>query len=66
MPLCDGLEATRRIRLEEARTKSSKLRVVGLTGNARSTQIEAALASGMSAVTTKPYNMSSLLSQLRS
>lgn len=52
----DGLKASRAIRLMEKQgQRTGRQRIVGLTGNARNAQKEAALAAGMNCVVTKPY-----------
>jgi len=56
MPIMDGLQATRAIRLAEQQgERSGHQRIVGLTGNARVEQKQAALDAGMETVVTKPY-----------
>lgn len=56
MPVMDGLAATRAIRQAEREGKrSGHQRIVGLTGNARNAQRQAALDAGMDTVLTKPY-----------
>lgn len=56
MPVLDGLAATRKIRLDEKEgRRTGHQRIVGLTGNARSAQKDAALEAGMDLVVTKPY-----------
>ncbi|CEQ40499.1 SPOSA6832_02119, partial [Sporobolomyces salmonicolor] len=56
MPVLDGLRATRTIRLDERQgRRTGHQRIVGLTGNARSAQKQAALDAGMDVVLTKPY-----------
>jgi CheY-like chemotaxis protein len=53
MPVMNGLECTRRIREEEKITKK-KVRIVGLSGNARQEHYEEAINSGMDAYLVKP------------
>ena len=47
MPVLDGLSATREIRRSEREEGRPPVRVVGLTGNARSEQIQLALEAGL-------------------
>lgn len=54
MPVMDGLEATRRIRALP--TAKSAVPIIGLTGNARDTERDSALASGMSDYIVKPVS----------
>ncbi|GAA5893268.1 PAS domain-containing hybrid sensor histidine kinase/response regulator [Sporobolomyces salmoneus] len=66
MPVLDGLAATRKIRLdEEEGRRTGHQRIVGLTGNARSAQKEAALEAGMDLVVTKPYKVPELIAKIR-
>ncbi|WP_373975663.1 CHASE domain-containing protein [Chitinibacter sp. SCUT-21] len=54
MPNMDGLEATSRIRRHE---RHQHLVIIALTAGAFTSQREAALAAGMNAVITKPFNV---------
>ncbi|GJN89908.1 hypothetical protein Rhopal_002897-T1 [Rhodotorula paludigena] len=66
MPVMDGLEASRAIRLmEQQGQRTGRQRIVGLTGNARNAQKEAALAAGMNCVVTKPYKVPDLIARIR-
>ncbi|GAA5988813.1 hypothetical protein JCM11641_004861 [Rhodosporidiobolus odoratus] len=66
MPIMDGLAATRAIRLAEQRgERTGHQRIVGLTGNARNAQKDAALEAGMDAVVTKPYKVPDLIEKIR-
>ncbi|GAA5955090.1 hypothetical protein JCM3765_003192 [Sporobolomyces pararoseus] len=66
MPVLDGLAATRKIRLDEKEgRRTGHQRIVGLTGNARSAQKEAALEAGMDLVVTKPYKVPQLVAKIR-
>eukprot|EP01114_Cavostelium_apophysatum_P015317 TRINITY_DN4142_c0_g2_i1.p1 TRINITY_DN4142_c0_g2~~TRINITY_DN4142_c0_g2_i1.p1 ORF type:complete len:2014 (-),score=552.22 TRINITY_DN4142_c0_g2_i1:163-6204(-) len=56
MPVMGGLEATRRIRELEKEKKRTKVPIVGLSGNARSAQIDEAMTCGMDDYLTKPYH----------
>ncbi|KAI5476613.1 histidine kinase [Pseudohyphozyma bogoriensis] len=64
MPIRDGLSATKVIRAQEDTEPwpSRKMRIIGLTGNARPAQMEIALDAGMDMVVTKP---SELFAKLR-
>ncbi|SCZ97964.1 BZ3500_MvSof-1268-A1-R1_Chr7-3g09652 [Microbotryum saponariae] len=64
MPVMDGLGATRAIRAVEERDKSRKMRIVGLTGNAREAQIKMGLQAGMDDVVTKPYKVPDLMKRI--
>jgi signal transduction histidine kinase/ActR/RegA family two-component response regulator len=64
MPEMDGLEATRRIRAEEARRGSARTPILALTAHASQTQHEQCLAQGMDSVITKPVNLPSLLREI--
>ncbi|GAA5888315.1 hypothetical protein JCM5296_003285 [Sporobolomyces johnsonii] len=66
MPVLDGLRATRAIRLDEYQgRRTGHQRIVGLTGNARSAQKQAALEAGMDYVLTKPYKVHDLVEKIR-
>ncbi|GAA6008908.1 hypothetical protein JCM11491_003831 [Sporobolomyces phaffii] len=66
MPVLDGLAATRKIRLDEKEgRRTGRQRIVGLTGNARSAQKDAALEAGMDLVVTKPYKVPELIAKIR-
>jgi two-component system, sensor histidine kinase and response regulator len=64
MPEMDGLEATRRIREEEARRGSVRTPILALTAHASQAQQEQCLAQGMNSVITKPVNMPNLLREI--
>lgn len=55
MPVMDGLEATRRIREEEA-IHGGHVSIVALTANAERDDLAACLAAGMDAVLCKPMH----------
>ena len=61
MPVLDGLEATRRIRLEPA---LAGLPVIALTAGALSSAHEHALAAGMNDFITKPFEVETLLASI--
>ncbi|GAA5852003.1 hypothetical protein JCM9279_007055 [Rhodotorula babjevae] len=66
MPIMDGLQATRAIRLAEQQgERTGHQRIVGLTGNARIEQKQAALDAGMETVVTKPYKVPDLVARIR-
>ncbi|KAG8934136.1 hypothetical protein FRC02_010513 [Tulasnella sp. 418] len=66
MPVMDGLTATREIRrLEISGELTGKNRIIALTGNARSGQVDSALASGMDMVLIKPYKLDELIQAIR-
>ncbi|BGP14900.1 hypothetical protein JCM10213v2_002855 [Rhodosporidiobolus nylandii] len=65
MPIMDGLAATRAIRLSEQQgQRRGHQRVVGLTGNARQAQRQAAIEAGMDTVVTKPYKIPDLIEKI--
>ncbi|SCV70571.1 BQ2448_3333 [Microbotryum intermedium] len=64
MPVLDGLGAPRAIRSLEDRDKSRKMKITGLTGNAREAQIKMWLEAGMDDVVTKPYKVPDLMKRI--
>jgi signal transduction histidine kinase len=66
MPEMDGLEAARRIRLEEADRGLARTPILALTAHASKTQHDQCLAHGMDSVTTKPVSMPDLLREIAS
>jgi signal transduction histidine kinase/CheY-like chemotaxis protein len=64
MPEMDGLEATRRIRAEEACRSLARTPILALTAHASQTHREQCLAVGMDAVLTKPIKLPSLLREI--
>jgi signal transduction histidine kinase/CheY-like chemotaxis protein len=60
MPELDGLEATRLIRTEEARSGSRRLPIVALTASALEQDERAALGAGVDALLTKPVEFAAL------
>lgn len=54
MPVMDGITAAINIRQREQETGRKPCVIIGLSGNARSEQVDAALASGMDEYLTKP------------
>jgi len=67
MPICDGITCIRQIRLLEAEgLLGGHVAVVAVTANARIEHVQAALAAGMDAVTTKPYRLEDLVEKMES
>ena len=60
MPVCDGLEATRMIRLAEIRESKPKIRIVALTANAMSGDRQECFNAGMDGFLAKPIPVSAL------
>ena len=60
MPILNGLEATKIIRLQEQEFKRSTTPIIGLSGNAGETHMTKALQSGMNGYLTKPYKIEEL------
>lgn len=56
MPVMGGLEATRLIRKLEQTTNRKPVPIVGLSGNARSSQVSSAVEMGMDGYLTKPVH----------
>ncbi|MDO5116477.1 MAG: response regulator [Synergistaceae bacterium] len=65
MPLMDGYEATRRIRLLEGRPDAASLPIVAMTANAFVEDVEAALKAGMNGHIAKPVNLAELYETLK-
>ncbi len=63
MPIMDGIEATRRIRLSE-RSYLKNVPIVALTANAFNEDVERCLAAGMNAHLAKPFRISDIVSAL--
>lgn len=65
MPVMGGLECISKIRqAEEDGTISGHVPVIAVTANALSMHAEAAMKAGMDGITTKPYRMDDLVSQI--
>lgn len=60
MPLMDGLEATRRIRQQEAAESLSRLPILALTANVQREDIDGCLAAGMDGYLSKPFDRDAL------
>ena len=61
MPVMGGLEATQKIRKNESQSPAhGPVPIIGLSGNARQEQIDAALNTGMNTYLTKPYEKNEL------
>ena len=64
MPEMDGLEATRRIRAEEAASGRARTPIIALTANAMAHQIRECVAAGMDGHVSKPLEASKLFQAL--
>ena len=64
MPGLDGLEATRILRVEEARAGVAPVRIVALTANAFDEDRQAARAAGLDDFMTKPIDAAALAALL--
>jgi CheY-like chemotaxis protein len=64
MPQLDGLEATRRIRVEEARLGAPSCRIVALTANGLKQDEAAARAAGFDGFIAKPFAFDALAALL--
>jgi PAS domain S-box-containing protein len=60
MPVMNGLEATQKIRTDEQQAHKPRTPIIGLSGNARTEQIEQARAAGMDEYMTKPFHHQTL------
>jgi CheY-like chemotaxis protein len=65
MPELSGVDATRRIRAEEAEVGRPRVPIVGLTANAMSHQLKEYRAAGMDEVLTKPIELPKLIGVLQ-
>ena len=65
MPVLDGLEATRRIRAEEAEQQRRRVTIIAMTANAREEDRQVCLAAGMDDFVSKPIRMANLVEKLR-
>jgi len=67
MPVMDGLTCVRKIREHEATGHIlSHVPVIAITANARSEQINIAMAAGMDTVVTKPFRIPDLVPRMQS
>jgi signal transduction histidine kinase len=64
MPVMDGLEATRRMRAQEALGGRVRTPIVALTAHASQAHREQYLAQGMDSVITKPVNLPDLVREI--
>ncbi|WP_244885464.1 MHYT domain-containing protein [Herbaspirillum chlorophenolicum] len=64
MPNVDGLEATRRIRVEEARQGREKTPVIALTASVMESDRKAAQAAGMNGFASKPFDIPKLRAEI--
>ena len=64
MPICDGMEATRRIRLQEREIGKPATGIIGLSAFAFHKDVEDGLEAGMSGYLVKPYEPHELLAVL--
>jgi CheY-like chemotaxis protein len=66
MPIMGGIECVREIRRREALGElPGHIPVIAVTANARNEHVKTAMQAGMSDVTTKPYRMEALISQIK-
>jgi CheY-like chemotaxis protein len=62
MPIMNGLEAVKQIRLLESEgTLKKRVPVIGVTANVRQQQIQTAIGAGMDDVVGKPFKVAELL-----
>ncbi|MFY8273273.1 PAS domain S-box protein [Pseudoalteromonas sp. SSDWG2] len=61
MPICDGLEATRRIRAYEQENDLPECKIIALTASVLQNDRDAAKKAGMNSFATKPVNIDELL-----
>jgi signal transduction histidine kinase/CheY-like chemotaxis protein len=60
MPIMGGLEATRKIREIEKKTRKNNVHIFGISANSQKEQIELGIKSGMDGYLTKPYKKNEL------
>jgi len=65
MPVMDGYEATRQIRLEEAKVLNKDIPIIAMTANSMQGDKEKCLAAGMDDFISKPVNPSKLQEALK-
>lgn len=66
MPIKNGIEATKEIREIEAKANRQPIRIVGISGNAKATDIELAKACGMNGYITKPCKRETIYAEIES
>ncbi|KKY24496.1 putative histidine kinase-group xi protein [Phaeomoniella chlamydospora] len=65
MPVMDGLTCIKNVRqLEEMGVMAGRVPAIAVTANVRSEHVQVAMAAGFDDVTTKPYRISDILSQI--
>eukprot|EP01114_Cavostelium_apophysatum_P007554 TRINITY_DN1967_c0_g1_i1.p1 TRINITY_DN1967_c0_g1~~TRINITY_DN1967_c0_g1_i1.p1 ORF type:complete len:632 (+),score=158.88 TRINITY_DN1967_c0_g1_i1:120-1898(+) len=64
LPKLNGLDATKMIRRKESESGNLRIPIIGLSGNARTAQIEEALAAGFDDYLTKPFGRHDLFEML--
>ncbi|TAL39371.1 MAG: PAS domain S-box protein [Spirochaetes bacterium] len=65
MPVCDGVEATRRIRHMEKENALPRTRIIALTARALKGDEESLIAAGMDGYLSKPVSLASILDVLK-
>jgi CheY-like chemotaxis protein len=66
MPIMNGLEAVKQIRLMESEgTLLGRVPVIGVTANVRQQQIQTAVEAGMDDVVGKPFKVAELLVRMK-
>jgi len=65
LPVRNGWEATKMIRLAEVRASGPGMRIVGLTASASSEERQQCLNAGMDDVLCKPFQVAEMLQMLR-
>jgi PAS domain S-box-containing protein len=65
MPVMDGYEATRQIRIEEAKVVNRRIPIIAMTANSMQGDKEKCLAAGMDDFVSKPVNPSKLQEALK-
>lgn len=66
MPVMDGLQCTKQIRmLQDEGTVVRHLPIAATTANGRQEQIDKAFAAGVDRVLVKPFTVDALLSEIR-
>lgn len=65
MPICNGLDSTKRIRQIEAAEGVPENVIIGITANAREDQIATALQAGMDSVLSKPFRIEDVMNRVQ-